>query len=222
MTFARPPFWAILLFLEVVGCGYRDLPPPNAPARTFPNVILPDEPPEKGTTRVVLDANGEPAIVTEVKSWTSSRGWVTGGSATLSTVTEEERPVCIAPCTVTLPRGMHVLRFKSPTGTRESEVALQVDERPKVVRHAMGGVEEASGAATFSAIMLAVLGGSAVMVGGLLFAPQDSEGHSTEEDRHRTGAALLIGGGTAVVLSIPLFLLARGTHQAGATTEFTF
>lgn len=222
MRFARSPFWAIPLLLFVAGCAYRELSPPNAPARTFPDVVVPDEPPEKGTTRVVLDANGERAIVTEVKSWTSSRGWVEGAATTLSTVTEEERPVCIAPCTVALPRGMHVLRFKAPSGARASEVALQVDERSKVVRHAMGGVEEGSGAATFSAIMLAILGGTAVMVGGLLFVPSDAEPSSTTETRHQTGAALMIGGGAAVALSVPLFLLARGTRQPGATTEFNF
>jgi len=212
----------LLLPIFMAGCGYRELPPPSPPVRTFPDVELPAAGPEVGKVRVVLDANGERAMVTEVSSWSSSSGWVSGVSGTLSTVTEEQRPLCVAPCVTALSPGMHVLRFKSQSNAGESDVVLQVNEHPKVVRHAMGRVEAGSSAAEVTGIALVVLGGTALLVGGLLLGQSATEEGTKAENHQQLGVAVTAGGGVSLALSVPLFLLGRGTRRPGATTEFEF
>ena len=159
-------------------------------------------------------------MVTEVTAWTSSTAWIGGHSGEART--EQEKPLCMTPCVTALSSGLHVLRFKSETDTGTSDVVVQLDHGSKVVRHTLGRVNEGSEAANFTAIMLAVLGGTSLFIGSLVLATADDGPPSKVENKERAGAALVAGGGGAVVLSIPLFLLGRGTRQPGATTEFEF
>lgn len=207
-----------------VACGYRELPPPTPPARTFPSVSVPPAPPEEGEARVVLDANGERAMVTEVTAWTSSTGWIVGGSTTLEATTDQEHPVCLTPCVTAFSRGLHLLRFKSQSDSRTSDVAIQLDDRSKVVRHAMARVEEGPSAANIGGAVMIALGVTALIAGSLMFVESGSANALPSEARNEqtAGAALLVGAGGAFALSIPLFLLGRGTRQPGATTEFEF
>lgn len=61
----------IVGMVSVGGCGYREVAPPQAPAKEMPGGVEErTAPPEAATTRVILDANGERATVTEIVSVT--------------------------------------------------------------------------------------------------------------------------------------------------------
>ena len=64
--------------------------------------------------------------------------------------------------------GTHQLRFASPVDDeRWSEALVNVGDRPKVVRHAIGRTESPS-AGNLAAVLL-TLGASAVIIGGSLY-----------------------------------------------------
>jgi hypothetical protein len=101
--------------LASVGCGYRGLPPLPAPAPEIPrNLEASTTLPAPGTTRVLIDANGDRATVTEVLDSTTSTATAYSNrySATVYGYSETTRTVCIAPCVADFSPGAHVLRFR--------------------------------------------------------------------------------------------------------------
>lgn len=172
-------------------------------------------PAEPGTTRVVIDANGERAVVKDVVETFSTTASVEGYSA--SGHGEKLRPVCLTPCVADLTPGTHVLRFASETSDHPSEITVQSGDKGKVIRHAMGRTEEGSGGHV-GAIVLATLGITAAVVGGsFLGASYISD--SAEENFRTPGTVTTAAGLGAVLVSIPLLLLTRPVRQPGATTE---
>jgi hypothetical protein len=208
---------AVAVVIFAAGCGYRELPPPPAPALRFPDVKLPSSPAPEGKVRVVLDANGSSAVVTEVSSWRSSAGsWSGETTGKLAELSTEERPVCIAPCVADLAPGMHVLRFKSMTDERASTIAVQINHQSKVIRHAMGRSNDDSAKIGTTGAVLAAAGLTSMLVGALVL------GAAEEEDQKETGVPLMISGAGAILISVPLFFIGRPERQLGATTEFEF
>jgi hypothetical protein len=207
---------AVAVVIFAAGCGYRDLPPPPAPALRFPDVKLPSSPAPEGKVRVVLDADGQRAVVTEVSSWRSSAGeWSGVTSGKLAELSAEERPVCIAPCVADLPPGMHVLRFKSTTDERASTIAVQINHQSKVVRHAMGRAKDDSSKVAATGMVIAVAGITSMLLGALVL------GAAEDDDQKEAGVPLISGAG-AILISVPLFFIGRPERQPGSTTEFEF
>jgi len=200
------------------GCGFSEVAPPQAPAKEIPKDVEPrTTPPEPGLTRVVLDANGDKATVVEVVDATESVGTasVGGSTATVHGYAETTKPICVAPCVADLKPGMHVLRFKADGDDRMSEANVQVGDRPKVVRHAMGRTEGTS-FGYVSANVLVYLAATAAFTGGLIFAG----GAATDSEKSMTTGMVIGGAGLAgLAIGIPLAILTRPAHQPGATTE---
>jgi hypothetical protein len=217
MLRAKSRSGTVVATFVAVGCGYRDIEPPRAPSREMPNVEARSTPPAEGRTRVILDANGERAVVTEVRDWSS--GFASAGTTTAHGYSEEVRPVCITPCVVDFEPGLHVLRFRSERDDRKGTLNLQVGERTKIVRHAMGRTEGTS-VAHFGGGLLLTLGTIALTVGGIALAAGAASDSSLGDDTLETGAKISAAGAGAVLVSIPLLLVTRPTRQPGATTEF--
>jgi hypothetical protein len=199
------------------GCGVREIDPPQAPAAVFPpNVEVRHAPTAPGTTRLVLDANGERASIVDVVSSTSASAYVNGhmGFASASTTV----PVCIAPCMADLTPGLHRLAFSSlDDPTEHDEIQVQVGETSKIVRRAMGKYES-NFWPHFLAGSVAYAGVTSALVGGIMYS-LDASAADGDKKYAGTDKYLLIGGAVALVASIPVMILTRDVHQRGATTE---
>lgn len=197
----------------IAGCGAVHVPPPQPPSREIPLVDPPNLPPEPGLTRILLDANGADARVTEVTERTEAWAF---GSGYGHAVVETEKPVCIVPCSVDMKPGMHTLFFQSLTGDRKSRVDIQVGSRSKAVRHAMGLTTNSWGGQVLG-FLLVTLGSTALATGGAIYASLDD----IPEDKKSRSKSLKLAaaGGGAVLVSIPLLLLTRPTEQPGSSTE---
>ena len=215
------PFLAGLAASLVLGCGARYVDPPRAPAKEIPKIEARATPPEPGRTRVLLDANGERAEVTEVSAWQTAHGTASTSNSTgfIHGYSESVRPVCITPCFADFEPGMHVLRFSSQTAGRGSTVAVQVDERDKVVRHAMGRYDDGKPSVHFGGTVLLTLGATSVVVGGLVLAAVPGLESDQSDEYASTGAALLGVGAAAMFVAIPMMLASRPSYQPGSTTE---
>lgn len=207
-----------LVSFFAVGCGYAEAMPPRAPAPELPRDVEPrTTPSEPGKTRVIIDADGERATVVDVVE--RERAVAIAGGVAASGTAEKTKPVCVTPCIVDLEPGMHVLRFASETDSdRVSEANVQVGDREKVVRHAIGRSESTSWAWTGS-YLLTLLGTSAAILGGTLYGVGSTTSSISSDELRERGLWTLVGGGSAMVLGIPLMFLTRPVHQPGATTE---
>ncbi|HEY6555889.1 MAG TPA: hypothetical protein VI072_01395 [Polyangiaceae bacterium] len=177
---------------------------------------VPTTPPAPGTTRVIIDANGERMEVRERLKETSVHGTVytNGVAGSLYGYAATHKPVCITPCAVDMKPGSHVLEFQGETYERRSELQIQVGERPKVIRHAVGRIES-EGDGSFWLGYLLTLGIGAVVTGSMIHVL------NTEDSADYTKAAnIALGAGAATIaVSIPLRLLAQPVHQPSSTTE---
>jgi hypothetical protein len=130
---------------------------------------------------------------------------------------ETTKPICIAPCFVDLKPGIHTLRFESPNDdARRSEADIQVGERSKVVRHAIGHTEK-PGAVNDWSFVTATFGIMGVAGGGGLI------GASFHDENLRTpGIAVAAGSAVITAVAVWAMLASRAVVQKGTTTEFAF
>jgi hypothetical protein len=191
-----------------VGCGVRTLPPPDAPTRQVPpDLDVPDDPPKIGTSRVILDADGERARVLEIGEDPAAA-----------------RPLCTTPCVLDLPYGTHPLVLQSVTDAeRRSRAQLEVGPHAKVFRHALGerrdgGATRTLGTSLLAIGLLAATTGAVFWGGGALARSMDGTPNGLEG----TGQLVTGLGAGAVLLSIPLLVAGRPVERPGATTEWTF
>jgi hypothetical protein len=122
------------------------------PARTMPDVALPE--PTPGTTAVVLDATDGAADVTLVRAHptTASPAPVPDG-----------HELCVTPCTLNMPPGRYELRFSRADETITDKVVdLKVYEEPILYRRTLDAGTEENGP-------LVVTGYVAYAVGGWAF-----------------------------------------------------
>lgn len=209
----------------LIGCGYRDGAPVHAPARTVPVDVEPrTSPPAPGTTRVLLEANGERATVMEITSSTDAAATVyqNGNSGIALAHSETQAPICMTPCFSDMKPGLHVLRFASEDDLRESTAFIQVNDTPKVVRHAMGHKETTSiGNIVGSAMTIS--GATLLGTGATLYAVGEAkDGDHASPVLSSNGLAASGVGLGFMVIGIPLMLLTQPTRRAGSTTELAF
>lgn len=183
----------------------------------MPNVEKRSTLPAEGRTRVVLDANGERATVTEVNAWSPGRVPSVAPPAG-SALPGFERPVCITPCEADFEPGLHVLRFSSMSDDRSSLAHVQIDEREKAIRHAMGRTEGTSGARTVGWVLTGV-GAGIVTAAALMLVPVAGEHSNEARDTLETGAMVAGIGGVFVGVGVPLIVFGQPVRQAGSTTE---
>ena len=226
-----PPFVLVALLapasvlcfglLGLAGCATVELAPAQAPAREVPKgVEARSLPPEAGTTRVLLDANGTRATVLDIVDQTSATGTVRtqAGTGIAWGHAVTSKPICVTPCFADLKPGAHELEFIETDGDRHDRVDVQVNDTPKVVRHAIGDGQVSHGAPLPSYLLLA-LGAGGVLLTSSLLALEDE--HNGSPSSFRTPVLIALGSSAAAtLLSIPLILLSRNTHQRGSTTEF--
>jgi|GEM_PF-1201993 len=198
-------------------CAVERLPPPEAPSRDLALARDPPPPTDAGTSRVLLEANGEAARVHEVVEGTPAEG---------SEGYVGVRPLCTTPCVVELPYGPHPLFFQSTADpSRQSETTIDVGERTKVVRHALGDRSD-GGALYTGGATLALLGAIAATTGAILWAAGSAGGAdatasaSGHPDLESTGYGVTVGGAAAILLGIPMMLVDRPRERPGATTAW--
>jgi hypothetical protein len=219
--FARLCF--IPCVLSHLACGERELPPPQAPAREVPPVEPRVNAPAAEQTRLLLDANGERAKVSEVTAWSSSAAVTSTGSRWSTPLSFEDlqRPICLTPCLADFSPGLHRLIFVSDDGKRSGAADVQVGEQSQVLRIALGRNEPPK-TSQAGALILTVLGASTMFVGSLLAASADSMSGSDQSELQERGFTLLgIGAGTMLV-GLPWLLLSRGVHQNSTVTDFEY
>lgn len=199
----------------LAGCGTVEATPPRAPAAEIPRAVeARTTPPEPGTTRVLLDANGDRATVEEVVERATATAY--GSHVAVSGYAESTKPVCVTPCYADLKPGMHALRFKSMNDDRMSEAPIQVGDVPKTVRHAMGRAELPS-VGNYLASFGVILGATAAIGIG---APLWAAGEATHHDDLTQPGMWAVGAGLGTfAVSLPLYLLTRPVYQNGSTTE---
>jgi len=171
---------------------------------------------------VLLDANGTRAKVLDIVDETNATatvhtqagtGFAWGHAAT-------SKPICVTPCFADLKPGAHVFEFIETDGHRRDNVDVQVNDTPKVVRHALGDGRVSHGA-KFPSLLLMVFGASGVLGTALMLPLVLQNEDDGSVNRLRTPVLIgLSSSAAAVLLSIPLILLSRDTYQPGSTTEF--
>ena len=197
------------------GGGTIHVAAPPAPPAEVPRGLDPlPLPPESGLTRVVLDAPGFRANITEALGWEDSQAsgvgvWVSGHS-------ERTRPICITPCEFDFVPGLHVLRF-SVDERRTETVQVQVGSRRKLVRVALGYHVYSEGLGN-TGFMMQIVGATAVIIGGVLWAASTSSDPQQKQLRS-PGMALTLGGSAGLLLGIPLAYKTPGTLQPSTITE---
>ncbi len=201
-------FVFVLAAPGAIACGYRQGPPVQAPSPVVPAAVAPlvaSAPPDGAA--VVLEANGEAAKVSEVFASTAQSP---GGA--LARV-ESLKPLCLTPCRVELPPGLHELRFASRTDERASNVDVTIDGRSKVVRHALGEQSRSGGGV--------VVGGLLVGFGGALTLGAMASAGKGGGDRERRDRAMVLApvGAVTAALGVLAMALGRPERRAGATTE---
>lgn len=198
-------------------CRTSRRPPPRATRRSR-SCRRSAGAPEVGKTRVVVDANGDKATVNEVTAWSHGTAW--GGGGFVSGHAETVKPLCIAPCVVDLEPRVHVLRFIDDRDhERSGEARIQLGEKPKLVRHAMGRTISHNGAEATSLLLIA-LGASAVATGGTMLGVGSLR--DEKDDGMVLGSAITLGvGATMLLLGIPMAVASQTHVQEGTTTEKT-
>jgi len=219
--FAR--FYLISCAFVQFACSERELPPPQAPSRDLPPVEARTDLPADDQTRLLLDANGEPAKVSEVTTWSSSTALISTGAhwGTAFGYSDLQRPVCLTPCFTDFAPGLHRLRFVSEDGKRSGTADVQVGSHARVLRIALGRNEPTKGSQV-GALVTTVIGASMLLVGGLLVSSADNIDASNQADVQQRGFTLLGLGAGTVLVGLPWFLLSRGVHQDSAVTDFEY
>ncbi len=196
---------------------------PAAPRAELPRDLeVLSAPPGPGLTRIVLDANGQRATVTEVLAWedssTSASVGTTYGEA--RSHGERTRPICITPCEFDFQPGLHVLDFQVE-GKGSDRIRVQVGGTRKLVRVALGRTV-APGTPSMAGLTLQIAGLATAIVGAAVWAGYSAGHPDVDRDKRRdTGVALTVGGGAGFLLGVPLSYSAPGTHQGSAITEVT-
>jgi hypothetical protein len=212
----------LLSLLSNTGCmlggGTVQVAAPPAPAPLLPRELDPlPLAPAAGLTRVVLDADGRRATVTEVLSWNDSQARAVGTSLSVTEHGEHSRPICITPCEFDFEPGLHVLRLDAGPARTET-VRLQVGSKRKLLRVAVGydipGPRDGT-----TGVVLQVLGASAAVVGAILWAASSSAPADSRESLASTGIALTLAGSAGFLLGIPLAYQKPRTRQPSSITE---
>lgn len=224
---------ALLAGAVTGGCGVLDVPPPRTPSLEAPPVDDPRSTPVPNARgRVVLDAVDEHAQVSRVVSRTEpvpgSYVMTWGHHSVVMGATVQKELLCVTPCTLDLPLGLHELVFSSSGEERNASGAFVTVSggKPMVVRHAIGYDRPYSGAYMGGAISLA-LGVGLTLIGGLVLTVAGLvEPRPGALDNRGTFMAMggVIGGLglTLDVVGIVGLVTGRARHRDGATVTFPF
>lgn len=193
-----------------IGCSPSQaaMPTPEMPT----NMEVRTVPPAPGTTRIVLDANGQDAVVTEVLSETTGKAYASGHTAYGHE--EHTRKLCLTPCMVDVTPGLHTLQFQSRTDDGRASTALvQVGDRSLLVRHEMGKDRTQHWAASLGWVALS-LGATTTLTAGTIYGVLDDP-----EARAGASAATTIGVGL-LLAAIPLLIVGRNQREEPATAVY--
>jgi hypothetical protein len=171
-----------------------------------------------------LEANGERATVMEITDSTDSTATVhqNGNTGFGYVHSESQTPICITPCFSDMKPGLHRLRFTSEDDRKEDMVPVQVNDTPKVVRHALGQ-EETSSLGHILGLAMTISGATLLGTGATLYAAGEATRGGDSSPALRSNGLTAGGVGLGFMLiGIPLMVLTRPTRQAGATTELPF
>lgn len=209
----------------LTACGVRHLPPPPAPTRGGVAALTPARPPDEGEGTVTLHTD-VPArvdlVVQRIRGELLPRRGAlrgAGAEAALVPAAVSVRPLCRTPCAINLPRGEHEIVFSDlaiPT-RRESGAWIEVGDRPSILRHRLGA-QSASPGGALGAVLLASLGGSAMLVGTPLMI---IGGVSDGSGLFVPGAVSLGAGAVTLIGAWILGEFSRPTVRPGSTLQWT-
>jgi hypothetical protein len=216
-------------------CSPAILPPPAPPPREMPAVRANLGAVAPGKERVLLDTPDDQARVSEITS--HSQTVTTRGNVLES---EHDRPLCITPCAVDLNLGLHDLSFQPTTNPRRgSDVEVQVQGDPLVVRHTMADLQTPNPVVKGIGIGMIAVGGTGLIAGIPITmggAFERATGGSQQvmlvnggqmvtqtpgpKGLENAGFATLGLGAAVLVIGAITAYLGRDTYTPGATTEW--
>jgi hypothetical protein len=200
--------------LLLTGC-FRpvEVPPPPLPRAELPAI---QEDPKgstaPGTGRIVLDVVGMTARVEEITE-TSRQSWASVGPYLWSAEStgETTRALCITPCAVDLPIGLHRLRFTTNEVDRGGEIEIQVTSKPRVYRIELGYERSRSN----------LLPGIVYGMSGILAAAGLVIGLTAKDSEPRTVGYATFGIGAGIfAITVLVDYLTRGEVRKGSYVTF--
>jgi hypothetical protein len=187
------------------GCTVRHVPPPPPPDRVLPAVEQGGLP-ARGRGRILLDVEGERALVEEVSGGelaASGAGRVFSGSLEVS------QRLCVTPCYVDLTPGPHRLRFVSITdGSRRANGYVNIDTGTTAYRQRLG-VSRRHALRRVGGITSAILG--AIFLMNVPAAFRENHPHSS---------TILMSGLTFGALGGWLIYTSAGVEQEGSGVQW--
>ena len=194
----------IALCVALTACTARELPPPTVPSHVLSSqpTELGAPPPGQGT--LVLDT-GEPAVVQEVTGTMTTVA--TNGTSTAVGIGLATQIVCTTPCTAHVAQGQHQLVLtRVADGEWAGTARVDVGVHPVAYRYNMGHAELHTGPRYLGA-MLAILGGSGVITGGVLAMTGE-------------GGGILLGSAAVTAVGAALMYIYRPEIQNGAGAQW--
>jgi len=212
-----------------LGCGYREVAPPAAPAQAVPAIEEPPTAaPAEGSSRITFDVEGERASVyRQVEMAQPAERQVTR-SRNAPAAYDRYELLCVTPCVADLRQGAHVVRFESMTDReRTSEAMVLAPKQPTIVRHALGRKESISTgyiAFTFltaSGIIFATFSGVSGLatLAGDRWRTEDGKRYDAHAEARSELIFAGISGAVSVVGALGM-ILTRPDWQNGSSIQF--
>jgi hypothetical protein len=202
-------------------CGVQHLPPPAAPHPAPPLASAPEVPAPSGSGSVTIEVVNGP---TQVYDLTSEALHGARDVTPMWTRPSAAPPLCVTPCSVSMPQGRYLLAFRASADPRRGgEEVLAVGPGTTHLRYALGRYDPRSEVRTAAWVALGLSYAVWQFGGGLLlldlFPPFLGV---MPGDRDSTIPVMLIVAGVAgVIASIIALVSTRPVEQPGAGSVTT-
>lgn len=193
----------------VVGCGVQ-IAPPAAPAKVVPVPVTRLGPPVTGSGSVLIDADQPNVVVHEITGSMETVAYGGRGGMVYGVSIGTQR-LCITPCQVHLPQGLHQLMFESPATGWGGVGDLQVGVDASAYRYALGHRVINAGPRIGAVIAMSV-GFAGVLGGGLWYLASDFG--------QNIGGGVAIGGAALIALGVALTVAFRPEEQNGTGVQW--
>jgi hypothetical protein len=194
----------------VMGCGVKAIAPPAAPAKVVPIPSIRLGAPATGNGSALIDADQPNVVVHEITGSMETVAYGSRGGMAYGVSVGTQR-LCITPCHVHLPQGLHQLMFESPATGWGGVGDLQVGVDVSAYRYALGHRVINAGP-RLGAAMAMSFGFAAVLGGGIWYLASDSH--------QDVGGGIAIGGGALIALGVALAIAFRPEEQNGTGVQW--
>lgn len=195
----------------VMGCGVKAIAPPAAPAKVVPVPGTRLGPPVTGNGSVLIDADQPNVVVHEITGSMETVAYGSRGGMAYGVSVATQR-LCITPCQVHLPQGLHQLMFESPATGWGGVGDLQLGVDVSAYRYALGHRVINAGP-RLGALMALSFGITGMLGGGIWYLASDSY--------RSVSGGVAIGSGALFALGVALAIAFRPEEQNGTGVQWT-